>query len=124
MTDNIPTEGLWLTVHPQIGAIIRQCTQYIPAVTKAYENVVENGIIGYISGFKILESALVQGDATNGWYNPGGHKSFITFAHSFKESRIVKPEGRFATRYQGLNVWGAKTPVIRRKAGVALFAKV
>lgn len=123
-TDYIPTTDRWLVVHPTVGAYLRQASELIPAVPTAYENVVEKGIIGYISGFKVYESPLVRGDNSGGYYCPAGHKSFITFAHTWKESRVVKPDARFATRYQGLNVYGAKVPTERRKAGAYLFCTV
>ena len=121
--DDIPTDNRYLVVHPDIGADLRQATELIPAVPVAYEKVVENGLLGYISGFKVYESPRIRGDNTNGYFCIAGHKSFITFAHTWKESRVVQPDARFAKRYQGLNVWGAKVPIERRKAGALLFCK-
>lgn len=123
-SDDIPPEDRWFVVHPNVGGILRQSTQLIPAVATAYEKVVENGLLGYISGFKVYESTQVAGDNSTGYYCLAGHKSFITFAHSFKESRIIESQLRFAKMYQGLNVWGAKVTIPRRKAGAYMFITV
>ena len=45
----------------------------------------------------------------------------ITFAYKWAESRIVDAENQFAKKYQGLHLWGAKVPGMRRKAGAILF---
>lgn len=121
---NVPYEGRWFTFHPDLGGLLRRSTEMISAVSSAYEKVIENGLIGYVSGFKIYESPYIRGDNVSGFYNVGGHKSWLTFAHSFKESRVMRDAARFTDRLQGLNVYGVKTPVIRRKSGVMLHAIV
>jgi len=119
--DNIPTDNRWIVVHPDIGSDLRQASELIPAVAAAYEKVVENGLLGYISGMKVYESNQIRGNNSDGYHCVAGHMSFMTFAHTFKRSRIVESEDRFAKKYQGLNVYGVKTPIPRRTSGAMLF---
>lgn len=116
-----PKTNRWLVVESGLAALIVQMSQYIPAVDKAYGNVVENGLIGRILGFDVYESEQVNGDNTNGYWALAGHKSFITFAWAFSESRVTPVPLQFANYYQGLNVYGGKVVDERRKAGAALF---
>jgi len=119
--DKIPKTDRWLVVPPDITNLLIQASQLTPAIAMAYENVVLGGEIGRVAGFKIYQSVNVSGSATKGWHCLAGQKSFITFAHAFKETRIVDAESNFAKRYQGLNIYGAKVTIERRKAGADAF---
>lgn len=115
--NKIPKTDRYLVVPADIGGIIRQATELIPAVAVAYEQVVLNGHIGTISGFKVYENEQVSGNASTGWRCIAGHKAFITLAHAFSKSRVLDSQLTFGTLYQGLNVYGAKVTIERRKAG-------
>ncbi len=119
--DKIPKAERYLVVPPDITNLLIQASELTPAVAMAYENVVLNGEIGKVAGFKIYESNNVSGDATNGWHCLAGHKAFITFAHAMRKSRVVEAESNFALQYQGLSVYGAKVTIERRKAGADAF---
>ncbi len=119
--DKIPKTDRYLVVPPDITNLLIQASELTPAIAIAYETVVLNGEIGRVAGFKIYESTNVSGSATKGWQCIAGHKSFITFAHAFTESRVVDSEDYFSKKYQGLNVYGAKVTIERRKSGAAAF---
>ncbi len=120
-SNKVPQTDRWIVVPPDIGALLRQATELIPAVPTAYDDVVLNGLLGKVGGFKIYESTLVDGNSTDGWHCMAGHKASICFAHAFTQSRIIESEGNFAKKYQGLNVYGAVVPVIRRKGLAEAF---
>jgi len=119
--DKIPQGDRWLTVPPDIANLLKQATELIPAVATAYEDVVKQGLIGTVGGFKVIENVNISGNGTNGWHCLAGHKAFITFANAYTESRVVEPVGNFGKRYQGLDVYGAKVTKERRKAGADGF---
>ncbi len=119
--DKIPKQDRWMTVPPDITNLLIQASELTPAIAMAYENVVLNGEIGRVAGFKIYESTNISGSATKGWHCLAGHKAFITFAHAMRKSRVVEAENNFALQYQGLSVYGAKVTIERRKAGADAF---
>ena len=119
--DKIPQTDRSLIVPPDIVNLMVQASELIPAVAVAYEDVVLNGMVGKIAGFKVYSSTQVSGDATKGWRCIASHKGFITFAHAYTESRVLDAESEFAKKYQGLNVYGAKVTIERRKAGACAY---
>lgn len=120
----IPSDDRWLVVPAGIAALIKQAPEYIPAVDKAYTEVVMRGLIGSIAGFTVYQNQQVAGDGTNGWRILGGHRSAITMAMGFTENGIEDLIGNFGKAYKGLNVYGAKVVDERRKALVGLFGKL
>ena len=119
--DKVPKTDRWLVVSPAVAAILKQATELIPAVPVAYEDIIRNGLIGKVAGFQVFENTLVVGDSSDGWHCMAGHKSAIVFAHAFTQSRVQEAENTFAKKYQGLNVYGAVVPILRRKALAEAF---
>lgn len=117
----IPTTDRWIVAPSDIASLLLSAPELIPAVPTAYQNVVENGMLGTIAGFKVFQSQQVAGDNTNGWYVLAGHKSFITMAMAFTESGVEDFIGGFGQNFKSLTVYGAKTIDERRKAGAYLF---
>ncbi|MBU0959878.1 MAG: hypothetical protein KKB31_08065, partial [Nanoarchaeota archaeon] len=122
--DKIPQDNRFLVIPPDVGNLLKQSSQLVVAVQESYKDVVQNGLLGSVAGFKIYVSNQVLGDGTNGWHCLAGHKAGITFAHAMTESRILDSEDNFAKKYQGLNVYGAKVLVERRKALAELFCVI
>ncbi len=121
----IPRENRWAVLPPAVASLVRQAPEYIPAVDKAYEDVVKRGFITMMAGFALYESVQYSGDSVNGWHVLAGHKSGITFGMAMTESEI-EPflRGNFGKAYKGLNVYGAKVVDERRKALAEGFYKL
>jgi hypothetical protein len=121
----IPRENRWAVLPPAVASLVRQAPEYIPAVDKAYEDVVQRGFITMMAGFALYESVQYAGDSVNGWNVLAGHKSGITFGMAMTESEI-EPflRGNFGKAYKGLNVYGAKVVDERRKALASLFCRL
>lgn len=147
---DIPADDRHLTVPPQMMAILRQASELQPAIAMAYEGVVLNGRIMRIGGFDVhmatgarvstrashtepltqassgtstsQGAGFVGADGVTGFLVLANHISFCTFANKWSESRIIDAEDQFARKYQGLNLYGAKVPALRRSAGATLFA--
>jgi N4-gp56 family major capsid protein len=118
-----PKENRVLVVNSYVASWIKKDASFIPAVSPAYNDVVLQGQVGMISGFKVVQNENVAGDATTGYYIIGAHKSWMTFAHAFKESRVIDVDLQFAKMYQGLNVYGAKVIDVNRKNACLAFVK-
>lgn len=107
-----------------------------------YTDTIVNGKVARVSGFDVhvtsqgrfstkvgkttatgtgADTAEVAG--TTGYCWPFVHKSFCTFAFKWSETRTVQAEKQFAKLYQGLSLYGAKVPIIKRTAGAVLFAQ-
>jgi hypothetical protein len=121
----IPKSNRWMVIPSAVADLLRQAPEYIPAVAKAYEDTVQNGLIYRVGGVRIFESEQVPGDATNGWHILMGHKSAIVFGMAMTETEIEQQLiGNFGKAYKGLNVYGAKVVDERRKALAEGFWKL
>lgn len=141
--NEIPDTDRHLTIPPQVVLMLREASELQPAVAMAYEGVVINGRVGKVGGIDVhmaagarvsqraghssaagtgAETTLTAG--STGYQILANHISFCTFAYKWAESRIVDAENQFAKKYQGLHLWGAKVPNMRRKAGSVLFGTV
>lgn len=113
----VPKEDRWLVIPSKISSILKRAPEFIPAVETAYNEVVKNGMIGMIGGFKVHESERVTGSNSDGFRVLAGHKSFITMAVAFTESGVEDLIGAFGKAYKGLCVYGAKVVDVYRKSG-------
>jgi len=139
----IPETDRHLTVPSEVIRILRNASELQPAIAMAYEGVILNGRVGRAAGFDIhqavgsrmttrLEKSSVAAasgdnvlvDGARATVIMANHISFMTFAYKWAESRIVDVEDQFAKKYQGLHLFGAKVPEIRRNSGVVWFGTV
>ncbi len=119
-----PKQDRWLVVNADIAGLIDKCTELIHATT-AGDDVIRNGFMGTLAGFKVYQNEQVAGDSTTGWHILAGHKSAITFAQAYTESAIENDLiGNFGKAYKGLNCYGAKVIDRRRSALTELFCKI
>ena len=136
----IPDTDRHVTVPSQVVKILKQASELQPAIAMAYEGVILNGKVGRVSGFDVhmatgirvttrlekstatLDDVLTDGSRT--YVILANHISYMTFAYKWAESRVVDAENQFAKKYQGLHLYGAKVPALRRKSGAVLFGKV
>lgn len=135
--DDVPSENRHLSVPPWFKNLLSQASQLQPDIAIYHEAVVINGKVGRVAGFDVhmvsedrfstsidpVGSGATSGyrDALTGYKILANHTGFITFAHSFAESRVIDAENQFARLYQGLNLYGFKVLPMRRKAGAYLY---
>lgn len=139
--NEIPDTDRHMTVSAYIYKLLEQASELQPAIAMAYDPVIINGRVGRAVGFDIHLAAglrvstlvghpTASGSSADTVITPGAlgyqilfnHISFCTFAYKWAESRIVDAENQFAKKYQGLHLFGAKVPQLRRKAGAMLYA--
>lgn len=139
---DVPQENRHISVPPWFKNTLVQASQLQPDIAMYHEEVVRNGLVGRAAGFDvhmvsddrfstkvspmICFSADSDGDgsklpAMSGYKILANHTGFITFAHSFSESRVKEAILQFANLYQGLNIFGFKVLPMRRKCGAVLF---
>lgn len=124
-TSLCPQEGRWLTMNGRAKAIARQMPEFIPAVDKAYGNVVINAQIGEVAGFMVHQTELIAGDNTTGFFLIAGDKGFIAFAMAILKVGIVPSENdpnSFVNTCKGLLVWGRKVFDGTRPRGAVMRA--
>jgi len=120
-----PSEGRFLVVNSQFEGLLLQAPQFIPAVMKAYENVIEKGLIGSIAGFKVYSSELISGDNTTGYWFIAGTRDFCAFALQIMKTSVVPSEAdpnSFVSTCKGLLVYGRKVFQGNRARGAVLRA--
>ena len=123
--------------------MLLQASELQPSgIEMMYTDTIRNGRIGRVANFDIHmtsqgrfstkvghSTAAGQGATvattagTTGYIWPAFHKSFCSFAFKWSESRTVQAENQFAKKYQGLYLYGAKVPILRRSAGAVLYSQ-
>lgn len=120
-----------------------QATELQPSgIEMLYTDTIVNGKVARVAGFDVhvtsqgrfstkvgkttatgtgSDTAEVAG--TTGYCWPFIHKDFCTFAFKWSETRTVRAEKQFTKLYQGLSLYGAKVPIIKRTSGAVLFAQ-
>lgn len=137
----VPTEGRHMVVPPELVTQLKQATQLQPTgIAELYLGTVVKGRVMRVGAFDVhlaagsrvstrashstasgVGAGMVGTVGATGYQIPALHTSMITFAEKWSESRVVDAENQFAKKYQGLFLFGAKVPAIRRKAGAILF---
>lgn len=138
-----PQDDRHLIVPFSVRPMLLQASELQPSgIEMLYTDTIINGRVGRVAGFDIhvthqgrfstkvghatstgqgSDTAPVTG--TTGYCWPAIHRSFCTFAFKWSESRTVMAEKQFAKLYQGLSLYGAKVPTIRRDAGAILYSQ-
>jgi hypothetical protein len=140
--DEVPAEDRHLTVPPQLVTQLRQSSAMQPSgIAEIYSGTVLNGKVMRVGAFDVHSAAgarvstraghspgsgvandVVLSAATTGYIVPANHKACMTYADKWTESRVVDAENQFAKKYQGLFLFGAKVPRLRRKFAAVLFS--
>ena len=139
--NEVPDTDLKITLPPAGITMLRQASELQPTgISEIYTGTVLNGRVMRLGGFDVHSAAgsrvstraghstasgfgadIVLTAGATGYQIPAHHKSMLTFADKWSESRVVDAENQFAKKYQGLFLYGAKVPAARRKYGAMLF---
>ena len=140
--NEIPSDDRHLVGPPAFTMTLKQSSELGNglALMQAYEGVILNAKVGKVGGFMVHEAAgmrvstrtthatstgigadIVVSTGSLAYQIPAWHRSFCTFAYKWSESRTVDAEKQFAKLYQGLHLYGAVVPLVRRRAGALLF---
>lgn len=138
-----PVEDRHIVVPFSGKTMLLQASELQPSgIEMLYTDTIVNGRVGRVSGFDVHMTSqgrfstkvghatstgnggsTVTVTGTTGYLWPAFHKSFCTFAFKWSETRVVDAENQFARKYQGLYLYGAKVPILRRSAGAVLYSQ-
>ena len=122
-----PRVGRFIVVNAAFEGIVRQATQFIPAVETAYNDVVKMGKIGKIANFDVIFSELIDGNNTTGYWFFAGTTEFMAFASQIMKVSVLPSESdpnTFVSTCKGLLVWGRKVFEGNRGRGAVLRATI
>ena len=142
--NEVQSEDRHMTGTPAIVTQLRQASELQPTgIAEIYSGTVLNGKVMRIGSLDVHVAAgsrvstrsgknpgsgvandVVFTAATTGYILPVNHIGFMTYADKWTESRVVDSINQFAKQYQGLYLFGAKVPRIRRKSGAVLFGSL
>lgn len=112
--NNVPLEGRWCIVHPDMYGKFLIDTRFINAQAAGTTETLRNGLVGKALGMDIYVSNNCAAGASTGTINYAGHAMGISFAEQILEVVAYRPEKRFGDAVKGLHVYGTK--VIRPAA--------
>lgn len=118
-----PKADRFLVVNSQFEGLLLQAPEFIPAVSSAYDNVVQKGLIGSIAGFKVFTTENIAGDNTTGYFFVAGNKTYCSMAMQVMKTSVIPSEmseDSFITTCKGLLVWGKKIFAGNRGHGAVL----
>jgi hypothetical protein len=120
----VPEEDRCLFVPPRAEPTMLKDAGIKIAVPAAYQELVKQGMITELLGFKVFKSNRVVGDNTNGFHVIAAQKSFLTFADKTLEAGMEEDlAGNFGSALKDLFVYGAKVADGRRKFAAQAFVK-
>lgn len=111
---NVPTEGRWAVVTPEMYACLLLDNRFVDASASGSTEALVNGHVGRAAGFDIRVSnnpPVVTGDDTSFL---AGHNIATTFAEQINKTEAYRPEDSFSDAVKGLHLYGAK--VVRPSA--------
>ena len=138
-----PIEDRHIVVPFSVKTMLLQASELQPTgIQMLYTDTIINARVAKVAGFDVhitsqgrfstkvghgtsagQGGSVVVTAGTTGYLWPAFHKSFCTFAFKWSETRVVQAENQFAKKYQGLYLFGAKVPILRRSAGAVLYAQ-
>lgn len=125
---SIPEEDRWMVLPASAKKPLHAASEFNKDLEKVFGDVVQKGVVQEAAGFRLyyVPDSWVNGDNTNGYECPFGHKSFITAGYGFIEpiSIIESKDNQtnFGDMYKGLYGLGLKVADERRRAGGKLYA--
>ena len=146
--NEVPAGDRHFTAIPEIITTLKSSTQMAPSgIAEIFTGTIINGRVMRIGAFDIHEAAgvrvssrlgrstsstqtgglgidTVKASGAKGYILPANHIQCMTYADKWTESRVVDTINQFAKQYQGLYLFGAKVPHIRRKTAAILFGSV
>lgn len=106
--DNVPSQGRWVVVPPELTGALLKDPRFINASASGSTDPLRNGLVGRIAGFDVYESNQTP-DPTSGTYAVlAGHPMATTFAQQISKVEALRLEGSFSDGVRGLSLYGAK----------------
>lgn len=118
-----PETDRFLIVPPVFENTLVRATGIALHVPDVYQELVKQGFITMLQGFKVFKSNRLTGDNTSGYRILAGNPGWVTMAEKVLDARMEEDLiGNFGTAYKDLFVYGAKIMDARRHFAAELFA--
>jgi len=106
--NNVPMQGRWVVVSPEIYAALLQDNRFIKANEAGTTQGLREGFVGRMAGFDVYESNTVP-EPTSGTYHViAGSSIACTFADQITETEAIRLQDQFGDGLRGLHLYGAK----------------
>jgi N4-gp56 family major capsid protein len=112
--DNVPSDGRWVVVPPELTAALLKDNRFIDASASGSTAALRNGLVGRIAGFDVFESNQTPDPTASTFAVIAGHRIAMTFANQILETEAMRLEDIFGDGVRGLSVYGGK--VVRASA--------
>ena len=105
---DVPVDGRWVIVDPDLYAALLTDARFIDASASGSTDALRNGFVGRIAGFDIYVSNQTP-DPTSGVSAViAGHPMATTYAEQINSIEAQRRELRFGDIVKGLHLYGAK----------------
>lgn len=105
---DVPPDGRWVVVDPDLYAALLQDSRFIDASASGSTDALRNGFVGRIAGFDIYVSNQTPDPTTGVSAVIAGHPMATTYAEQIASVEAQRRELRFGDLVKGLHLYGAK----------------
>ena len=108
--NNVPSQGRWAIVSPELYAALLQDIRFISAASSGDQSnqALRNANVGRIAGFDVYESNVTPDPTASTFAIIAGHPMATTFAEQITETEAVRLPNQFGDGIRGLHLYGAK----------------
>lgn len=106
--DNVPDEGRWAIVPPELSGALLKDPMFVEADKAGTTAGLRNGEVGRIAGFTIFESNQTPDPTASTFAVIAGHKIATSYAEQILETESLRLEDFFGDGIRGLHVFGHK----------------
>ena len=105
---NVPTEGRWVVVRPEVHALLLRDSRFIKVNESGTSEGLRNGMVGRAAGFDIRVSNNAPNVTGSQYAVIAGNNSAITFAEQINKIEAYRPQSSFSDAVKGLILYGGK----------------
>lgn len=106
--DNVPGDGRWAVVPPEVYALLLLDPRFIDASKSSDSGALRNGFVGRAAGFNVFESNRTPDPTASTYAVIAGHSMATTFASQLREVEAIRLESAFKDGVRGLQLYDAK----------------
>lgn len=112
--DNVPVQGRWAIVPPELTGALLKDPRFIDASQSGSTAALRNGEVGRIAGFDVFESNETPDPTASTFAVIAGHPIATTYAEQINDTEAIRLQDQFGDGIRGLHLYGAK--VVRPEA--------
>lgn len=105
---DVPVDGRWVIVDPDLYAALLTDARFIDASASGSTDALRNGFVGRIAGFDIYVSNQTPDPTAGVSAVIAGHPMAVTYAEQISSVEAQRRELRFGDLVKGLHLYGAK----------------